>query len=229
VYFSLVWLLLGIPLLQAPENGGIKMTIEFGKFGSSSQRTIYIQGDLKRTEYRDSFGRRQPSVQPIYGPRLARIIRCDLGQYFELNLDTSEYTASPYPPKQPTKEEIKARKEELKARGLETPAMPENPTIRVETKTTSTGERKEMFGRMARHVITTTTQTALAGSHSEPQQSITDGWYIDFDQHLSCDQKPPKGGGHGYISFYAGRGNRRWRNLSSSRWASRKRALLCIL
>lgn len=209
MHFSFTWLLLlGIPLLQAPENGVIKMTIEFGEFGklgSSSQRTTYsyIQGDRKRTEYRKS--RRQPSdrsVQPIYGPRLALIIRCDLGQYFELNLDTSEYTASPYPPKQPTKEEIKAR-------GLENPAtrMPENPTIRVETKTTNTGERKEMFGRMARHVITTTTQTALEGSHSDPQQSITDGWYIDFDQHLSCDQNPPKGG-QGYISVYmsAGRG-----------------------
>jgi hypothetical protein len=209
VHFSYTWLLLlGIPLLQAPENGGIKMTIEFGEFGaygSSRQSTTYIQGDRERTEYRNSFGRRQPSdrsVQPIYGPRLARIIRCDLGQYFELNLDTSEYTASPYPPKQPTKEEIKAR-------GLETPAtrMPGNPTIRVETKTTNTGERKEMFGRMARHVITTTTQTALEGSHSDPQQSITDGWYIDFDQQLSCEQKRPKGG-QGYISVYmsAGRG-----------------------
>jgi len=205
VYFSFVWLfLLGIPLLQAPGNNGIKMTVESRATGNSSQRTTYIQGDRERMEYRNSFGRKPAadgSIPTIYGPRLARILRCDLGQSFELNLDTSEYTSSPYPPKPLTQEEIKAR-------GLETPAarMPEHPTIRVETKATDTGERKEMFGRMARHVITTRTQTPLEGSGSEAQESVTDGWYIDFDQQLSCDQKWPTSG-HGYIAGYLGVGS----------------------
>jgi hypothetical protein len=124
-------------------------------------------------------------------------VRCDLGQVFELNLDRREYTSSPFPPKPPDKEEIKKR-------GLGN--MPEHPTIRVETKTTDTGERKEMFGLMARHVITTTTQTPLEGSGSEAQESVTDGWYIDFDPHLSCDLKRPTSG-QGYIYFYLGTGN----------------------
>jgi hypothetical protein len=202
-FLSTCLLLLGFVLLQGSENSGIKMTIEFGAGGNLSQRTTYKQGDRERTEYRNSFGLKQSAdtlIQPIYGPRLARIIRCDLGQSYELNLDTSEYTSAPYPPKPLTEEEIKARR-------LETPTrLPESPTIRIETKTTDTGERKEIFRRIARHVITTRTQTLLQGSHLEPQESITDGWYIDFNQQLSCDPKRPEGR-HGYTYSYLGSGN----------------------
>jgi hypothetical protein len=201
VHFPSIWLLLlSTPLLQASESAGIKMTIQFEGNGTSGQRTTYMQGDRDRTEYRNSFGRKQAngSIQPTYGPRLARITRCDLGESYELNLDTSEYTSAPYPPKPLTEEEMKAR-------GLETltTRLPENPTIRVEIKTTDTGERKEILGHTARHVITTRTQTPLEGSHAEPQESVTDGWYIDFDQQLSCTPKPPAGR-HGYTYGHLG-------------------------
>jgi hypothetical protein len=207
VHFPSIWLLLlGIPLLQGSEGSGIKVTTQFEADGTSGQRTTYLQGDRERTEYRNSFGRKQAngSIQPTYGPRLARITRCDLGESYELNLDTFEYTSAPYPPKPLTEEEIKARGlETLKAR------FPESPTIRVEIKTTDTGERKEIFGHTARHVITTRTQTPLEGSHAEPQESVTDGWYIDFDQQLSCTPKRPEGR-HGYTYGYLGVGNGKW-------------------
>jgi hypothetical protein len=204
VHFPSIWLLLlSTPLLQASESAGIKMTIQFEANGTSGQRTTYKQADRERTEYRNSFGREQAngSIQPTYGPRLARITRCDLGESYELNLDTSEYTSAPYPPKPLTEEEMKAR-------GLETltARLPENPTIRVEIKTTDTGERKEILGHSARHVITTRTQTPLEGSHAEPQESVTDGWYIDFDQQLSCTPKRPEGR-HGYTYGSLGVGN----------------------
>jgi hypothetical protein len=202
-FTSILFLLLGIPLLQGSESAGIKMTTQFEADGTSGERTTYMQGDRERTEYRNSFGRKQAdgSIQPIYGPRLARITRCDLGESYELNLDTSEYASAPYPPKPLTEEEIKAR-------GLDTlkDRLPENPTIRVEIKTTDTSERKEIFGHTARHVITTRTQTPLEGSHAEPQESVTDGWYIDFDQQLSCTPKRPAGR-HGYTYGYLGAGN----------------------
>jgi hypothetical protein len=153
-------------------------------------------------EYRNSFGGRRTG-DVSYGPPLVRIVRCDLGESYELNLDTSEYTSTPYPPKPLTPEEIKAR-------GLDTAGIrqSETPTIRVEIKTTDTGERKEMFGRMARHVITMNTSTPLGGSQSEPQESVTDGWYIDFEQRLECDPKPVQGQ-HGYIGGYVSVGTLR--------------------
>jgi len=195
-------LLLGIPLLHASENTGIKMTIQYGAAGLSSQQTIYLQGDRKRMEFRNSSGRRRPdgTLQPIYGPQLVAIIRCDLGQEFELNLDAQEYTSGPYPPKPLTKEEIEAR-------GLQTPPayLSRKPTLRIEIKTTDTGERKEIFGQIARHIITTRRQTPLEGSQSDPQQTVTDAWYIDLDQRLSCDRKWPEGK-HAHTYLQTGNG-----------------------
>jgi hypothetical protein len=201
MYFSSAWLLvLGVPLLQAADNLGIKMTILEGQPGLSNQRTIYLQGDRKRVEFRNASGQTgaDGSLQTTYGPRLVSITRCDLGQAFELNLDASEYSSRPYPPKPLTKEE-------LAARGLGTPVkyVSDKPTLRIEITTVDTGERKEMFGYSARHVITTRKQTPLQGSPSQPQESVTDGWYIDsktgdstdidLHQRLSCDWKPAEG------------------------------------
>ncbi len=180
-------LLLGVSLLQASENTGIRMTIQYGAAGLSGQRTIYLQGDRKRMEFRNSEGRKNAdgSLQPIYGPRLVAITRCDLQQSFELNLDTREYTSAPYPPKPFTQEE-------LKARGLDTPVayVSDKPTLRIEVTTTDTGERKEIFGHNARHVVMTRKQIPLEGSAAMPQESVTDGWYIDSNSVSLSIAKP---------------------------------------
>jgi hypothetical protein len=200
VHFSSICLLaIAMPLLQSSEPDGVKITTQSGAAGHVTLTTTYKLSDRERMEYRNSFGRK--SGQQTFGPRLARIVRCDLGQSFELNLDTSEYTSAPYPPKPLTPEEMKVR-------GLDTgmPRQSAPPTIRVEMNTNDTGERKEIFGRTARHVITTTTQTPLAGSHANPQESVIDGWYIDFDPRLSCDPKSAQAS-HGYAYF--GTGNRK--------------------
>jgi hypothetical protein len=202
--FSSAWfLLLGIPLLEASDGNGIKMTIQYGQVGNSSQHTIYLQGDRKRTEYQNSFGQTKAdgSVQPTYGPRLVAITRCDLGQAFELNLDAREYTSAPYPPKPFTKEE-------LKARGLDAPVTyaSDKPTVRIETTTADTGERKEIFGHNARHMIITRRHTPLEGAHSGPQEIVTDAWYIDLNQQLSCDRKWSEGKqGQAYVRTVSGK------------------------
>jgi len=209
MHYSSTWLLLlGIPLLRASDNSGITMTIQFGNSGASAHRTIYLQSDRKRMEFRNYLGEKE-------GPPLVAITRCDLGQMFELNLDTREYTSAPYPPKPFTKEQMEAR-------GLPTTVkyVSDKPTLRIEVTTTDTGERKEMFGHIARHVLTTRKQIPLEGSHSAAQESVTDAWYIDakyidskpgdsklggsndidLHQRLSCDRPSPKGGkSHAYL------------------------------
>jgi len=62
--------------------------------GISSDQTFYIERDRRRTEISELDGRRETMDGPTdvhYGPRLASNTRCDLGQAFELNLDTGEY------------------------------------------------------------------------------------------------------------------------------------------
>lgn len=51
------------------------------------------------------------------------------------------------------------------------------PTIVIDIETTDTGERRTMFGRTARHLIT------LERRHEESQESETrrDGWYINSE------------------------------------------------
>src|SRR6185312_8005324 len=96
--------------------------------------------------------------------------------------------------------------EQSKARGLGTGLKYsyDQPTIRVEQTTTDTGERKQIFGRVARHVITTSREVPLEGSHSQPSKTIKEGWYIDLDTRISCDRRYPSGGGHAYAFIVAG-------------------------
>jgi hypothetical protein len=180
----LVLLAVGTPFPQPPAATGIKMTIRDNFSGISSERTIYLQGDRRRMEFRNSQGQRK-------GPLLASITRCDLGRQFELNLEAAQYFSAPYPPKPMTEEQSEAL-------GLKMPQVSQSgkPTLRIETTTVDTGDRKEFFGYIARHIITNRKQIPLEGSHSEAQATVTDGWYIELDSQISCDPKVPKGKGY---------------------------------
>ena len=150
------------------------MTVRRVLARNSSEQTIYVQGERKRMEFRNHEGRRKAngSQQWLAGTRLAAITRCDLGQVFELNLDAAKYVAAPYPPnpKPLTQADIEAPR-----LGKLDMSPSREATLRIETTTVDTGDRKGFFGRIARHVIITRKQIPLEGSHSEPQETVTDG------------------------------------------------------
>ena len=180
-----LFLLLCVPLLlkfqnpveTGPGAAAIKMTVRHAFAGIAAEQKIYLQSDRRRMEYQNGTNLRN-------GPHIASITRCDLGQMFELNLDDKEYLTAPYPPKPLTREQAEER-------GFKTSvsSMPSEPTLRIETVTVDTLERKEVFGHMARHVITTRKEIPLAGSPRQEQESVTDGWYIDVDTRISCDRR----------------------------------------
>jgi hypothetical protein len=190
--FTLWMLLLGVPLLHPPSSSGLKFAVRHTLDGVSSEQTLYVEQDRRRTEYRNSMGgekRRWDGSRDVrYGPQLASIVRCDVGQMFEVNLDAGEFVAAPYPP-QPLS------KTQTEALGLKTPQFiaPDKPTLRIETSTLDTGDRRDFFGHTARHVITTRRQIPLEGSTSNAQEMVTDGWYIDLDTSISCDPKRHSG------------------------------------
>lgn len=183
-------LLLGVPLLQPPSSSGLRFAVRHTNDGISSEHLLYVEQDRRRMEYRNSTGgskrRWDGSTDMRYGPRLASIIRCDLGQMFELNLDAGEYVAAPYPPKPLSK----AQADALGLKPLQFVAS-DKPTLRIETTTLDTGERKEFFGHTARHVTTTEKQIPLEGSKSNAQETVKDGWYIDLDTSISCGRERP--------------------------------------
>src|SRR5580700_4286355 len=189
--------------VETTSGSGITMTVQIGfdtarSNKDESQYTSYIETDRKRMEYRRATGlpvHADGTVDMRPGPPLASITRCDLGQKFDLNLEDREYVVFPYPA-QPLTNIAIATGDLSAPRKIDSAA----PTVRVETTTVDTGERKELFGHLARHVITTWKQTPLAGSHAEPQELVTDGWYIDIDTSISCDLKWPGGkGSHAHL------------------------------
>jgi hypothetical protein len=200
--FSLCWvLLLSVLGPQTAENAGAKMVIRNTFGGHSSDNTTYSMADRRRTEFRHAVQRTKEdgSVEWVDEVTIVLIARCDLGQSFSLNMKTEEYSVADYPPKRLTPEEMAAR-------GMNTPVAPQ-PTLRIETTTVDTGEHKELFGQVARHVITTTKQIPLEGSHMQAQETVRDGWYIDVDRRISCDPKPPAGSvSHGFVMGGAAHG-----------------------
>lgn len=189
------WPLLLLPLaftsMPTQQTTGLKIVTR-NTFGTgSTEMTAYYLRDRGRTEYQNSEGynARDRSEQTIYGPHTATIRRCDLGKMFFLNLDAHEYSESPDTGVQLTNALAAARK----ALKTAAPPPPSKPTLRIETTTTDTGERKQIFGYTARRVIVTTKYVPLEGSKAIAQESINDGWYIDLDTTLSCDPKYPPG------------------------------------
>jgi hypothetical protein len=86
-------------------------------------------------------------------------------------------------PKPPSREAYQVRAEQQLQ-----PAVPPKPTLVIETTTKDTGERTQMFGFTARHVITTRKQIPLVETGQIPQETVTDGWYIDLDVLAACDR-----------------------------------------
>jgi hypothetical protein len=164
------------------------------------ETTEYIQADRKREDHSGCFGYRlRPTGREIYRPtpRTAFITRCDLRKAFHLNFDDREYTAGPIQAF-PTREEIRVRTEAVRE-----PPDQTAPTVLVETETVDTAERRELFGRLARHVITTRRVIPLTGSSRGQSQSVTDGWYIDLDTGLSCDPWWwSSESGHAFVSLH---------------------------
>lgn len=147
---------------------------------------FYVQGEWRRFELPRTFRGGDDSTSRIYGPRIVIISRPDLGQRFELNLDSSQYAQMPlYSPRHSPPQKLQGlTKEELQARGIKMPPPGDTVTFRIETVTKDSGERKAMFGYLARHVITTRKEIPLEGSRRAAQEMTTDGWYIDLEPQL---------------------------------------------
>jgi hypothetical protein len=172
---------------QEQQNVGTKLVWHYtsGTF-AGGEVTTYLMGDRRRTEYHNTAQHRNAdgSFEPADPSPNVVIQRCDLGRSFELNTKTEEYVSKEYPPKSLTAEERKER-------GYDDPDWDTStlPVVRVETTTVDTGEREEMFGQSARHVITTVKSTPLGDTKGEPSVFVTDAWYIDYDRTISCEPK----------------------------------------
>lgn len=147
------------------------------------ETVLYVENDRQRVEERRKILQSlRPGGPVVYvsAPPIVTITRCDLNQIFTLNLDAREYVSRPMP-KPPSPQELEARRA-----AQERALAAQKPTLLIETTTQDTGERRNILGYMARHVIITVKQIPQGESNQIPQENVTDGWYIDLDASAGC-------------------------------------------
>ena len=150
-----------------PSVNGLKIVTRQITGGFTDTRTEYMAADRLRNEWRSQ-------MRDRVGPPMATIIlRGDHERIFVLDMDAHEYTSY-----------------ESDSRGLKPqPTVDSGGTLQIWIENIDTGERKEIFGHMARHIITREKRVAGPRACSKPSESETDGWYIDSSLVPEWQQK----------------------------------------
>jgi hypothetical protein len=136
--------------LAGPVRAGWKITTQTSARAHQSVLTEYFEGGLKRTDEIDPKGLRHVTVVDFNHPRQI-IWNMDLQQYVVVRL-TRRYEGFTLSPQ----------------------------TIVIDQVTTDTGERRTLFGRTARRLLTRETSHIEGGAANQSERQ-TDGWYVDAD------------------------------------------------
>jgi hypothetical protein len=175
-----------LSILSATASADTKVKSRQTSGGQTYENTSYIKGKRQRSE--------------TSGGQMIMIQQCDLRRNIQIMPQAKVYMIQPYD--QPstssttTNNTTAPASEPVKKGGL--------VTSTVTTK--DTGERKQMFGYTARHIITTMEMKSSPEACSQANTKMEiDGWYIDAAFALDCDSsrtytnyKPHASGGwHG--------------------------------
>lgn len=135
--------------------------------GTVSENTTYIKGKRTRTEMMNGI--------------MVSLTQCDLNRDLQLNPQTKTYVVNLYD------DGTVSQPSEIKP-GTSAPVT-KGGTMYVTTTVKDTGERKQMFGFTARHIIQTieTETTPDACSPSKTKMEM-DMWVIDAEFGASCTQ-----------------------------------------
>jgi hypothetical protein len=135
---------------------------------TQNSRTEYILGRNSRSEYRESNVQRG-ATRVQHGPPRALVQNRQLHSQFHLDLEARVYTTmhlAEY--RRPTSFTSRAPIH-----------RPSGRTLHVHTETIDTGDRREMFGYTARHVIIRTSHRVTPEDDTASGDVESDGWYID--------------------------------------------------
>jgi hypothetical protein len=135
--------------------------------GQTYENTIYIKGKRQRTENS--------------GGQMVTIEQCDLRRNLQLMPAAKVYTVNPFDDGSPSS-----------ATGHTATSQPsaviKGGVVTSTVTTKDTGERKQMFGYTARHIITTMVMESSPDACSQNNMRMEiDGWYIDATFALDCD------------------------------------------
>ena len=151
--------------------------------GQTYENTSYIKGKRQRSEANNG--------------QMIIVQQCDLRRNIQIIPQAQAYIIQPYDTAANTSSTTTGRTDSQPT------ATTKGGVITSIVTTKDTGERKQMLGYTARHIITTmeTESSPEACSQTKSKMQI-DGWYIDAEFALDCDSgvaykpyTPPQSGG----------------------------------
>jgi hypothetical protein len=136
--------------------------------GQTYENTSYIKGKRQRSEMNNG--------------QMVVIQQCDLRRNIQIMPQAQVYVIQPYDDSSNTSSTPAGRANSQLA------ATTKGGLITSTVTTKDTGERKQMFGYTARHIITTMETVSSPEACTQTKSKIQiDGWYIDAAFALECD------------------------------------------
>ena len=179
-------MLLCVVTTAAEARADVKIKSRQTMQGHSYDNAVYIKGKRQRTEQ--------------MGGQSVTIQQCDLRRDLQLMPQMRVYTVRPYDDAQAVPTTAPANN----ARRTTTERT-QGGLVTSTVTTRDTGERKQMFGYTARHILTAVEMKSSSDSCNPVDMKMeTDGWYIDAAFQLECDieraaryynPQQPSGGG----------------------------------
>jgi hypothetical protein len=134
--------------------------------GQSYENTTYIKGKRQRTETMNGM--------------MVNITQCDLRRGLQINPNSKTYIVNPFAV---TTTETTTKPDNADKDGV----VRAGGTVTTTITTKDTGERKQMFGYTARHLIITMEMNSSPDACNKTKMKMeTDGWYIDFEPQFDC-------------------------------------------
>ncbi len=160
----------------------VKIKIKQTASGQSTENTTYIKGKRQRTENA--------------GGMMVSVMQCDLQRDIQINPTAKTYMINPYDNSVPNAPGATTTTQNVKST--------QGGTVTTTVTNKDTGERKQMFGYTARHIIQTIETVSSPDSCNPVNTKMEiDAWYIDATFAIDCDvnrryqsyQPKPNGGG----------------------------------
>jgi hypothetical protein len=159
---SLILISLSWFILPDTSVNGVKIVTRQVTGSISDTRTEYLTPNRLRNEW-------QTHYQDRSGPPMASIIQRGNNWVVVLDLQAHEYITYETD-SQGTAVGVKPH-----------PVTYSDGTLQIWINSVDTGERQQLFGHRARHIITREKRIASPGACAHSSESETDGWYIDDD------------------------------------------------
>jgi hypothetical protein len=167
---SIIYLAILLTALTQTALADVKVKIRQTVSGQSYENTTYIKGKRQRTE------------QNMGGMQQVSITQCDLRRDIRLMPSAKTYMIDPFGDAT-TQENPSVTQTKTTTKTVSGGTVTSTVTIK------DTGERKQMFGYTARHlIITTETEPSADACLTTKSKMETDGWYIDAEFAFDCDR-----------------------------------------